>query len=92
MSAPSRMSIGTFVRNLPTAGHDVRPMGSTGGIGGGGWVAARHRSAVVAALAALALVGLLCLELAFWDISSSLLSVDVDPVRSGPTATGPSGF
>ncbi len=54
----------------------IRPMGPTGGIGVGGWLTARHRSAVIAALAALALVGLLYLELALWDISSGLFSVE----------------
>ncbi len=69
----------------------IRPMRPTGGIGGGGWVTARYRSAVVAALAALALVGLLYLELAFWDISSGLFSVEGTRSEAGPAAASPPG-
>src|SRR5260370_17430735 len=84
------------LRNSETTGHGVmrpcasiRPMRPTGGIGGGGWVTARYRSAVVAALAALALVGLLYLELAFWDISSGPFSVEGPRPEPGPPAATP---
>jgi hypothetical protein len=54
-------------------------------------VTARYRSAVVAARAALALVGLLYLELALWDISSGLFSVEGTRSEAGPAAASPPG-